>query len=244
MWLCMRPAFSCILLDKRVSRAGVVARVVGAPPRDGAAGRRDLHQQRAHVRRSERLQRHGGRRRRGVLAAGRRLGADLQRAASWRRRSSCPSSASASSPGDRQSGALQDRAAASDVGVHADRARSRWCCWRWWIAAMAAPAVAVDPVAKLRRRHLRDRNWPRSIARALLNAGLTIALAAASGVRHRTSVDRGHPHAERHGRHVDSQLHRRRARRHLGTRRRLHADGDGRRVPARPRSASTSSSSR
>ena len=53
------------------------------------------------------------------------------------------------------------------------------------------------------------------------------------GVAHRASVDRRDPDAERHGRHLDRQLHRRRPGRRLGARRRLHADGDGRRVPAR-----------
>ena len=62
-----------------IPRARGVARVVGAAAGDGAAGRRHVHQRRADLRRGERPERHGGRRRRSVLAAGRHLGADLQR---------------------------------------------------------------------------------------------------------------------------------------------------------------------
>ena len=57
------------------------------------------------------------------------------------------------------------------------------------------------------------------------------------GVADRASVDRRDRHAGRHGRHLDRQLRRRRPRRLVGARRRLHADRDGRGVPARPGAA-------
>ena len=122
----------------------------------------------------------------------------------------------------------EDRDAASDVRrSRASRAKAIVLLGGLARRVAARRSAAVAAVEKLRRQRLpagaRD-----GASRPLLNAGLTIALAAADGVGHRTSVDRRDPDAQRDGRHVDPQLRRRGAGRRLGARGRLHAAGDGR----------------
>ena len=91
--------------------------------------------------------------------------------------------------------------------------------WRGYGGSIYAPELAVVLFG-----HLLERG-PDDCARR------------GGGLADRPSVYRRDPHAQRHGRHVDRQFRRRRAGRRVGVGRRVHADGDGRGVPARPGAA-------
>src|SRR5712671_939187 len=140
--------------------------MVGAAARDGPARRRHLHQRRSHVRRSERPQWDDGRRRRGVLAARRHLAADVL----------LPFVAIRVVAADRQSGALKIEAqhplpAVARIGAKA------LVLFLAWIVASAPAAVAI-----ILWKTYGGSSYPRELATVafghLLNAGLTIALAA------------------------------------------------------------------
>ena len=109
---------------------------------DRAAGRRVVHQRGAHLRRSERAERHRGRRRRSVLAADRRLGADLQRLRAGR---GVPAAVRRHPAGRRRPAErrAQDRAAAA--GCRRSRASRprRWSCSPAGSIASLAPVLAV-----------------------------------------------------------------------------------------------------
>ena len=119
---------------------------------DRAARRRVVHQRGAHLRRAERAERHGRRRRRSVLAAGRRLGADLQR---LRARGGVPAAVRRHPPRRRRSAErrAEARAAAADAGVRAHRAKALVLLGGWIIASLP-PLVAIVLWTQLRRQHL------------------------------------------------------------------------------------------
>ena len=186
------------------------------------------------VRRAERPERHRCRRRRSVLAAGRHLGADVQRVRAGRR---VPAAVRRHSPRLRRppERRAEDRDAASAVAVRAHLDQGAVLMAAWLVASLA-PLVGRRVVDELWRQRLRagvghgDRRpsaecRPDDRARGGRRRG------------HRAPVDRRDPHAQRHGRHVDRQLRRRGSRRLVGAGRRLHADGDGGGVSTRPGAA-------
>ena len=137
--------------------------------------------------------------------------------------------------GDRQSGALKLELQ-HPMPAFARIAAKALVLLAGWLIAFTATAGRGRAVEKLRRQHLRA-GAGHGGDRPPAQRGSDDRARRGDGLARRASVDGGHPHAQRHRRHLDHQLHRRRSRRHVGARRGLHADGDGRRVPARPRAA-------
>ena len=134
--------------------------------------------------------------------------------------------------GDRQSGALKIEMQHSMPAIARIAAKGVVLFGGWMVASLAPLAAA------LLWKSYGGSVYPPELASValghVLNAGLTIGARLRGRGAHRASVDGRHSHAERHRRHLDSQLHRRGAGRRLGAHRRLHAAGDGRAVPARP----------
>ena len=162
-----------------MARTDDVARVVGDAAVDGTAGRGVIHQRRAHLRRSQRSERDGRRRRRSLLAAHRRLGADLQRLRACRR---VPVSVRRH-PSRRRRPARAARSKLEMQQQHARRwrasARRRWCCLAGWLIASSAPLLAIV-LWKSYGGTIYAPELVTVVLGHLLNAGLTIALAAAA----------------------------------------------------------------
>ena len=160
-----------------MARAAGVARVVGHAPADRTAGRGVVHQRRAHLRGAERLRRHGRGRWRSVFAAGRRLGADLQRLRAGGR---VPPPVRRHSR--RRRGSTERRAeagtTAADARVLARRRQDDGAHRR------VDPGVAAGSRGGGLWRgyggHIYAPELGAVIAGHLLNAGLTIALASAA----------------------------------------------------------------
>ena len=207
------------------ARARCVEIVVGDAARDGTARRRVVHQRGANLRGSERTEWHRRRRGRSVLAAGRRMGSDVLRV---RARGSVSAAVRRHSPRVRRPAErrAEARASTSDAGVRASRRESHGAV----VGVDRRVARASDrrrPVAQLRRRDLSSRTGDRR-SRTSVERRADGSASRVDRGDHRASVDGGDPDAHGHGRHVDRQLHRRRAGRCVGTRRGIHADGDGR----------------
>ena len=112
--------------------------------------------------------------------------------------------------GDRQSGALKLELQQA-MSPFARIAAKALVLLAGWLVAMLPPLSAI----LLWKSYGGSIYAPELVTLTVghvLNAGLTIGLAAAMAVAHRTPLHRGDPDAQRHRRHVDRQFLRRRSR--------------------------------
>ena len=134
--------------------------------------------------------------------------------------------------GDRQSGAIKIELQQRLPAMARISAKALVLLAGWSIATPGASA-GDRAVARIRRNDL-SAGARRGAARPPAQRRAERRPGGRDRVGHGPSVDGRDPDAERHGGHLDHQLHRRRAGRVVGADRRLHADRDGRGVPARP----------